>query len=101
MKQIALLRVWKGMREAFCESEAPGTAEAGAAVNLFARIGVQPQVRRCPICESIIYSRRHKLCGVCCGELPDECLFDPAQAESVSALIKEERAQHRTWMRRA
>lgn len=68
---------------------------------LFARgINVRNQ-RRCPHCESIIYSRRTFLCGVCDKALPDECLFTPEQAQTVSTLLAEERQRHRAWLQRA
>jgi hypothetical protein len=67
----------------------------------FARMGAgKVAARRCPHCDSIIYSRRHKLCGVCAEELPASCRFDAEVAENVSALVREERLRHRAWMTR-
>src|SRR5689334_19754224 len=54
-------------------------------------------IRRCPCCQSIIYSRRHRLCGVCCQPLPPECLFAPTDSVRVESLIDRERQQHRQW----
>jgi hypothetical protein len=34
---------------------------------------------KCPTCNSIIYSRKHKLCGQCGATLPPELLLTPAQ----------------------
>jgi len=51
-------------------------------------------------CESVIYSRRHRLCGVCAAVLPDEILFDGAQAQNVSSLMREERQRHPSWLER-
>jgi hypothetical protein len=68
--------------------------------NCFSR-GVRPQSeRRCPFCNSVIYSRRHKLCGSCGETLPAECLFSAEEAESIAALLTEERDRHRKWLHR-
>jgi len=56
--------------------------------------------RRCPNCNSVVYSRRHKLCGVCAEPLPATCLFSEEQAQSVQSLLAEERARHRHWIHR-
>jgi hypothetical protein len=56
--------------------------------------------RRCPHCNSVVYSRRHKLCGVCAEPLPDACLFSEAQAQNVRSLVDEERARHRVWLQK-
>jgi hypothetical protein len=66
----------------------------------FAR-GVNAREKRCcPVCHSIIYSRRHKLCGVCGEKLPADCLFSADQAHSVEVLLTEERDRHRKWLDR-
>lgn len=63
--------------------------------------GVRAQAdRRCPHCDSVIYSRRHKLCGVCAEPLPEECLFSNEQAQSVRSLVQEERDRHRVWLQK-
>jgi hypothetical protein len=67
---------------------------------LYSRVGASIEQRCCPSCESIIYSRRHKLCGVCAAELPEEFLFDAKQAENVATLLREERLRHRVWLQR-
>ncbi len=33
--------------------------------NQYLGIRVKPRARHCPSCDSIVYSRRHSLCGVC------------------------------------
>jgi hypothetical protein len=53
---------------------------------------------RCPECDSIIYSRRHRLCGVCSQPLPEELLFNTREAMRVEALVTAERIRHRKWM---
>jgi hypothetical protein len=64
---------------------------------LFSR-GVHIQrERRCPHCNSIIYSRRHRVCGVCCEPLPVACTFSEEESASVKSLLQEERERHRKW----
>lgn len=53
---------------------------------------------RCPHCDSIIYSRRHKLCGVCAEELPTEVLFTEGESAHIKGLLREEQHRHRCWM---
>ena len=38
---------------------------------------------RCPECNSIVYSRRNRLCGVCGESLPAELLFSPDEARRI------------------
>ena len=57
--------------------------------------------RHCPECRSIIYSRRHKLCGVCACELPREFLFSVEEASRLQNLLRNEQARHREWMRKS
>ena len=68
--------------------------------NLFCRISVQAQERRCPTCDSIVYSRRHSRCGVCEQVLPTNCLFDPNESEKVDVLLRTERQRHKAWLMR-
>jgi hypothetical protein len=56
---------------------------------------------RCPNCDSIVYSRRHKLCGVCGSPLPDELLFKPAEALRVQSILHTDRRKHREWVAKA
>lgn len=53
---------------------------------------------RCPECNSIIYSRRHRLCGVCNEPLPDDLLFSLTEAQQVEDLLRTEQTRHRRWM---
>ncbi len=55
---------------------------------------------KCPGCRAVIYSRRHKLCGVCGEALPKELLFSESEAVHVAELLKFERQMHRAWMKR-
>ena len=66
----------------------------------FAGLGVGPGERHCPECDSIVYSRRHRLCGACGHLLPAACLFTPVEAENVEILLKTERQRHRAWLKK-
>ena len=68
--------------------------------DLFPRIGVVPKERHCPSCDSVVYSRRHRLCGVCAQVLPDDCLFTQTEAQNVETLLRTERQRHRAWLRK-
>src|SRR5262245_43532659 len=61
---------------------------------------VGPHVRHCPSCDSIVYSRRHRLCGICGQLLPTDCLFTAVEAENVEMLLRTERERHRTWLKK-
>lgn len=54
--------------------------------------------QRCPQCQSIIYSRRHRLCSVCTEPLPEQLLFSTEEAARVEHLLHVERNRHRKWM---
>jgi hypothetical protein len=54
--------------------------------------------RQCPSCRALIYSRRHKLCGVCGEALPAELLFSGVEVRRIEALLQRERLAHRAWM---
>ncbi len=54
---------------------------------------------RCPECHSVIYSRRHRLCGFCGEPLPDYLLFSTNEATRIEQLLRTERQRHRQWMR--
>ena len=84
-----------------CQVSDRGTAPSELSdVALFAR-GVNPlRERHCPHCQSVIYSRRHKLCGVCFGPLPESCTFSDYEAENVKSLLEQERERHRKWVSR-
>jgi hypothetical protein len=64
------------------------------------QIGPRHHPVRCPECDSIVYSRRHKLCGVCSQPLPEELLFSSFEAHRVEALLIDERRRHRQWLER-
>lgn len=64
------------------------------------RLTEEPADGRCPHCGSIIYSRRHKLCGLCGRELPEEFLFSSAEAQRLENLLRIEQERHRTWMKK-
>lgn len=70
------------------------------AENSLPRIGVKAREQHCPSCDSIVYSRRHRLCGVCGDALPKDCLFTPPEAENVETLLRTERQRHRFWMKK-
>jgi len=67
---------------------------------LFSRFGVATRERRCPSCDSIVYSRRTSRCGVCEQVLPSNCLFTSAEAEKVDSLLRTERQRHKAWLTR-
>jgi hypothetical protein len=69
-------------------------------VEIFSRGVTAQPARHCPHCGSLVYSRRHKLCGVCAEPLPNTCLFSNEQSERVEVLLQEERARHRSWLNR-
>jgi hypothetical protein len=56
---------------------------------------------RCPECNSIIYTRRHKLCSICGESLPDAFLLSALEAARIRALLSAEKHRHRVWMRKA
>lgn len=68
------------------------------------RSGVEPSpgrvrsLNRCPACHSIIYSRSHRLCGVCAHPLPVEFMFSVAETVRIQRLMDEERQRHRQWL---
>ncbi len=53
---------------------------------------------RCPQCDSIIYSRRSRLCGVCSQPLPESYLFNPHEAERLGKMLETEKRRHKVWM---
>src|SRR2546429_9722504 len=71
-----------------------------AGQNPFFRIGVKPLERRCPSCDSIVYSGRHRLCGLCGQVLPADCLFTATEAQNVEMLLRTERQRLRAWLKK-
>ena len=65
---------------------------------LSSRIGVRLREQRCPSCNSVVYTRRHNRCGVCEQELPENFLFNRAEAEKVDALLRAEQQRHKNWL---
>jgi hypothetical protein len=49
----------------------------------------------CPFCDSVIYSRRNVLCGVCGERLPDELLFNDEQRGVIEREITESKRRAR------
>src|SRR5262245_27118162 len=88
------------MNAVLFKTEIRNSATRAPAFGSYVRVGAPVEQRRCPSCESIIYSRRHKLCGVCAQELPAEFLFDAHEAKNVSLILYEERLRHRAWLHR-
>jgi predicted nucleic acid-binding Zn ribbon protein len=60
----------------------------------------QPHLR-CPTCKSILYARRHKLCGVCGEALPQTMLFSDAESFRIKSMLTKEQQRHRNWLVRA
>jgi hypothetical protein len=75
----------------------PGRPHGWALIDRRAGSGT-PQ--HCPECDSIIYSRRHRLCGRCGQELPKERLFSRSEAARVEAVFSQDRQRHRQWLQR-
>ncbi|MCF7765022.1 MAG: hypothetical protein K9N62_15245 [Verrucomicrobia bacterium] len=53
---------------------------------------------RCPHCQSIIYSRKARLCGVCSQPIPNELRFNEDEARRVQSILDTERNRHRQWV---
>ena len=68
--------------------------------DLFCRFGVKSQERHCPSCDSIVYTRRHRLCGACGEVLPEDRLFTVGEAQNVEMLLQTERQRHRAWLKK-
>jgi len=67
---------------------------------LLRRIGVEPREQRCPHCNSLVYTRRHKQCGVCERVLPVRLLLSDVEAQRVDILLRTERQRHRAWLKK-
>jgi hypothetical protein len=63
-------------------------------------ITVKSREPHCPSCDSIVYSRRHRLCGVCGCALPEHCRFTATESESVEMLLRIEGQRHRAWLKK-
>ena len=75
--------------------------EAAAASTTEAQFSRFPPARkelRCPSCGSVVYSRRHRLCGACSQPLPEEFLFSATESRRIESLMEAERRRHREWL---
>jgi transcription initiation factor TFIIIB Brf1 subunit/transcription initiation factor TFIIB len=52
---------------------------------------------KCPKCQSIIYSRRHKVCGQCGAKLPTELLLTEAQVRALDKQLAAEKKRAREF----
>ncbi len=52
---------------------------------------------RCPKCDSLIYSRKHKLCGKCGSVLPPELLFSEDHIKKLNQQMTDERKRAREF----
>ena len=68
--------------------------------NPYLNVGNEPRERHCPSCDSIVYSGRHRLCGLCGQVLPADCLFTATEAQNVEMLLRTERQRHRAWLKK-
>ncbi len=50
---------------------------------------------RCPQCKRLIYDRKHKKCGYCGAELPEDLLFTQEEVEKMNKELTELEEQHR------
>jgi hypothetical protein len=55
---------------------------------------------KCPSCDSIVYSRKSRFCGVCGENLPATFQFSQAERATVATLLQTERTKHRQWLSR-
>ena len=69
-----------------------------AGATLVRQVGTARKPARCPECDAVVYSRRHRLCGVCNQPLPDHLLFNVMEAARIEQLLQRERLRHRQWM---
>jgi len=51
---------------------------------------------KCPKCGSIIYSRRHPICGQCGEKLPESLMFDPATRKKIDHQIEQDK-KRQAW----
>ena len=65
---------------------------------LSSRLGICLSEKRCPSCNSLVYTRRHSRCGVCEQVLPESFRFTGAEAEKIDILLRTERKRHRAWL---
>jgi hypothetical protein len=53
---------------------------------------------KCPSCDSIVYSRKTRFCGVCGENLPKEFLFTSHETRKLQNLLQIEKQKHRQWL---
>src|SRR5437870_993131 len=82
------------------QTEQPQQASFSAAAGILSRMGIRQLQKRCPRCESIVYSRRNILCGVCGHILPSACLFAPHEAQKIEQIIERDRQRYKKWVKR-
>ncbi|MEI7809843.1 MAG: hypothetical protein WCJ07_15300 [Verrucomicrobiota bacterium] len=51
---------------------------------------------KCPKCGSVIYSRRHSICGRCGEKLPESLMFDLITSKKVEDLIAQDK-KRKEW----
>ncbi|MBM3840966.1 MAG: hypothetical protein FJ398_24025 [Verrucomicrobia bacterium] len=99
-------RILNPIADPFTTDTPPGSPDLAGEI---ARLERQPWARklaahapglRCPHCDSIVYSRRHKLCGVCSRPLPDNFAFSVEEARRLEKILSNERMRHRSWLAR-
>ena len=74
--------------------------EQALGLNLVRHVARPQPHLRCPECDSIVYTRRHKRCGVCGEDLPEAMLFTAMEASRIKELVRTEQQKHRDWMSR-
>jgi hypothetical protein len=82
-----------------CDRNQPLSVVVGGQ-NQYFSMGVKARELHRPSCDSIVYSRRHRLCGACGQVLPEDCLFTATEAESVEMLLRNEQKRHRAWLKK-
>ena len=46
---------------------------------------------KCPKCGSVIYSRRHPVCGRCGEKLPASLMFNPVVRKNIEEMIEQDK----------
>jgi predicted nucleic acid-binding Zn ribbon protein len=88
-------------REFPASTDLRGQSQRGeGAAHLSRKVANVTASLHCPVCGSIIYSRRHRLCGVCATPLPREFMFSAAEASRIETLLESDRRKHRQWIAR-
>ena len=78
-----------------------GTLEEAMDRRVYTRqISSAPTALKCPRCESVIYSRSNRLCGLCGEALPEGLLFSAAESRRIKNILNSEKRRHKGWMLR-